>query len=210
MDKKTAVIIGLLIVAMMGAVRAYPALDSGNLYVCYDFGTGSTCMVWFNSTGFLNAPTLNATDLHLGGSVVCADCIGDEDVSNTLTASDLVATSEVVSEAEVADDLFIDQGEINLSSTIISGKLGYDNITPCADTQILKISGSNWACAADATGAGGVDAYVNETGDLMTGHLNMTQGADIYLAPASEIRSNTTGSYINITETGALVFYISS
>ncbi len=40
----------------------------------------------------------------------------------------------------------------------LNGTLGYNNLTKCTGTQILKMSSGSWACADDATGAGGSTA----------------------------------------------------
>jgi len=58
-----------------------------------------------------------------------------------------------------------------------SNKLGYNNITSCADTEILKMSGSSWACGSDLTGGGGSGAnYWQVGGGWM--FPNTTAGGD--------------------------------
>lgn len=223
MNKKNAIIIGLLVVSVMGLARAYPALDSGNLYVCYDFGTGTQCTVWFNSTGFFNTPTVNTTDIYIAGDVVCTDCIEDADVSNTLTASDLVSGSSVVSDSEVDDDLTIDGGAINLGTNVFSGKLYPNNLTACGDTEILKMSGSDWICASDATGSGGntTEQVQDAAWDVLTGtqdgitvtYQDATNDVDFEVGGAKNITISGgvikgTKGYMNITDGGAMIFCI--
>jgi hypothetical protein len=123
-------------------------------------------------------------DLYVHGSMVCTDCIGDEDVSNTLTASDLQAGSEVVTDSEVVNTLTIDGGTISLMTNTYSGTLGYGNITLCANDKILKTSGGAWTCADDATGDGGggntteeVQAAINVTDDYYD--IKVKESADL-------------------------------
>jgi len=55
------------------------------------------------------------------------------------------------------------------------GLLGYNNLTKCSNTQILKMSGSSWACAADESGGAGGTNYWKIEGDWLT--PNDTAGA---------------------------------
>jgi len=135
--------------------------------------------------GFVNASRSIKTDedLWVDGSLICSDCVGDEDVSNTLTCSDLQAGSEVVADTEVVNALTIDGGSITLDSNTYTGNLGYNNLTKCSDTQILKMSGASWACAADDSGdAGGntteeVQAAINVTDDYYD--IKVKESADL-------------------------------
>lgn len=112
-------------------------------------------------------------NLQIGGDVFCSDCIGDADVSNTLTCSDLVAASEVVADSEVANDLVIDGGTINLTTCSYTGTLGIDNLSACADTEIIKYNSTSaaWECESDDAGVSG-----NSTEEMQDAVLNALSG----------------------------------
>ncbi|MCD6495672.1 MAG: LamG domain-containing protein, partial [Candidatus Aenigmarchaeota archaeon] len=82
--------------------------------------------VYLQQTTYLGT---TSTYFDTSGNLVCTNCIGDSDVSNTLTASNLVAASEVVSDSEVSDAITISGGTIYLGTNTYSGTLGGGNIT---------------------------------------------------------------------------------
>ena len=162
---------------------------------------------------------LNVSTAVTAYDLTCTDCIGgteiaelaDADISNTLTCSDLVSGSSVVSDTEVDNDLTISGGSISSSSfdwfgMDFSNTMHYGNITACSDTQILKMSGASWTCASDDTGAAVTDVWVNETGDIMSGILNIT--GNVTMADAAAfIDTNQSNSWILFGTDGSITFH---
>ena len=158
---------------------------------------------------------LNASTAADAYNLTCIDCLDgtqiqeltDADISDTLTCSDLVAGTEVVSDTEVENTITIDGGTINLNTNTYSGTLGYGNITTCgSEDQILKISGGAWTCAADDTGTGFGDVFLNETGDIMSGVLNIT--GNITMADSnSYLMTNQSNSWIYFGTDGSITFH---
>jgi len=204
MKKKNLMTIGFLL-AVFGITLAQlvgAGMPQGGHLKIFNITTGKL-VGWWDREGTLNTTDLEVSDdVTISGEIICTDCIGDSDVSNTLTASNLIAGSSVVSDAEVDDTITIDGGTINLGTNTYSGLMGVNNLTKCADTQILKMSGSSWACAADATGGDGVDAYVNTTGDTMTGNLIMNMANITLNHTTSYIKTNTTLNYFRFDSSG--------
>jgi len=71
----------------------------------------------------------------------------------------------------------ISAGHISLESVTYDGTLGYDNLTKCSDGQVLKMSGANWACGTDNTGAASGSNYWQVIGGWM--QPNTTSGGDV-------------------------------
>lgn len=59
-------------------------------------------------------------------------------------------------------------GTFYLEVYTYTGTLGYANITPCSNGEILKVSGGVWACGADVSGGGGGVGIWMATGSWMT------------------------------------------
>lgn len=103
-----------------------------------------------SSTVVPNLNSSHANYSELAGDLICTDCIGgteiavltDADVSDTLTCSDLQSGSSVVSDAEVDNDLTINGGTINFSSSTFIGTLYGGNITAdsLTGTQIAELT----------------------------------------------------------------------
>jgi len=142
----------------------------------------------------------NITDGTIDETELADDCIkaGELDVADV---SDDIAAD--IAEGELADNIIltadIKDGEIITADFTADLDLGYNNLTACSDTEILKMSGGAWICAADDSGA--VDSYVNTTGDTMTGNLTMQN-------PNTAIVTNVTQSYIRFDDAGAIIIHL--
>ncbi len=67
----------------------------------------------------------------------------------------------------------------------LSNKLGYNNLTPCADTEILQMSGTNWVCAAAPVGGGGGASIFMATGAWNTNNVSA----------GGQVNMNLTGNF---------------
>ena len=160
----------------------------------YSTSTRATTSV-FAVTGHSTLTTLNvsgAATLPGGVTITCTSCITDTNVSDTLTASDLVSGSSVVSDAEVDDNITLTnitqittRAITDLTGTLTVGNGGtgaitftangvlYGNSTgaiqvtaACSNGEILKWSGGIPACGTDSTGGGGGGADFGKTFEL--------------------------------------------
>ena len=112
--------------------------------------------------------------------------VGSNDISTGAVGSDELASGAVTAAGTELDSSVAGNG-LGLSSGALYVKTGNgieissDTVVlnqSCSDGQILKweTTGSYWYCAADTGGTGGDypgDVWVNESGDTMTGNLNM-------------------------------------
>jgi hypothetical protein len=254
MNKLNMIVVSLLTLLVLTGVTAATSFfieDSSSVKQFWVYDNGNV-----SANGILDVDSMFNVNLSgstytgtLGGGNITADSLekdriadsgtlsfdwGDDEVSDTLTASDLQAGSEVVADSEVVDTITIDGGTINLGSNTYSSTLGYDNLTKCSDTEILKVSGANWVCAADDD-SGGADTdtnassacsgtttyldgegncddvapvYADIAGDIFTGVLNMS-ATNLTLSNSANITDSDSDAMIRF-ENGNIVMHLGS
>jgi len=141
----------------------------------------------------------------LDAANISAGELPDARVSNTLTASNLVAGSEVVADGEVDDEITIAGGNINLGTNTYTGTLGGGNITDdsltgaqiaeLADADISNtLTASNLVTGSSVVADGEVDddLTINTDKDAI-----FQDDVKIYLGTSSDvyIMYNSTGGY---------------
>lgn len=141
------------------------------------FGTFSQNLVASKLLNVTGVATFSASITAAGGmTLTCTDCITDTNVSDTLTASDLVAGSSVVADTEVDNDLTISGGVIDNS-----------------------IIGGSTAAAGTFT-----TLTVNTSGDFSGASLEIPNGTGPTVNAIGEIAWDTTsGNLIIATSTDA-------
>lgn len=192
--KTTAFTIGLLIVIAITSVVGAKVIPSGTWLKILNITSG-TEVITMDREGNINATGNIQVDDTLwlgGGGIMCTNCINGTQIkeSDLTVQSGWVNTSAQIW-AVVDNDTFH-----SLDST-----MSYTNLTVCTGTQILKMSGGAWVCAADDSG--GVDSYINTTGDTATGNIVMSAANITLNHTESFIASNATiPSYIQFSGLG--------
>jgi len=187
-----------------------------NPFVAAGFiATSTTASSTFLNVSMLNATSTNATStsLYVSGDAVlaggltltCTSCITNTNVSDTLTASDLVAGSSVVSNAEVDDDLTISSGTIDntpIGASVANTAIFTLATTTSATTTNLNISGTldvdGLTSALILTGAGGVFAeYAGTSGTNQVISALSATGAGTFVSINNDYWSGTDLSVAN-------------
>ena len=164
------------------------------------FGTFSENLVASKLLNVTGVATFAASIIASGGmTLTCTDCITDTNVSDTLTASDLVAGSSVVSNTEVDNDLTISGGVID--NSIIGGTTAaagtFTNLTITASSTINRLwVGLNGATTTSLAVTGRMSYPVASTTGATAITINANNGKHqrIILEGNSTIIMNSTSS----------------
>ena len=191
------------------------AINDSHILIDYlKIGKGTSGIGWLNLT---NVPAIgNTTDEIIAVintnptgnttaeiiAVIAANPTGNTtaEIQTVIAANPTGNTTAEIQTAINGSDitlmnLYLTQNLVNL--------LGYNNLTKCSDTQILKMSGASWACAADAAGGASGTNYWQVLGEWM--FPNATAGGK----PNINITTlNATTSYIHNLNAAILNFTV--